>query len=100
MCINLNVPSVDYNTYFGSIKKVVWFEVTEEYEYFDVTLSINRSQLFDTNITINNLGSTGGNQWQEIFPKTSDTTPVVRNLKLLNVPGLATQIYGVFNLPQ
>lgn len=97
MCTTLDIPQVSNSSYFGKINKVIWFAVTEDYGYFDVTLKILRNQLYDTNISINNVGSAGSSLWSEIFIKSSNPTPEIRELKILNVPGLATKVYGVFN---
>ena len=32
----IDIPSKSYQTYFGEVKKCVWFEVTDNYNYFSV----------------------------------------------------------------
>lgn len=95
MANNIEVPSVSYNTYFGVVNKVRWFEITDEYEYFDITFHVYRNQTRSTNLKLYNLES--GNIWTRSIQRSADPTPLTISDKILNTPGLGSPIYGAFN---
>lgn len=99
MAANINIPSVDYNSYFGTINKVVWFDVTDNYNYFDVTLNVDRLQFYDAKLSIINLG-TGAIQWEQTVAKSTNPTPASITTRVLNTPGLGSPVYGLFNKGQ
>lgn len=97
MANTIDIPSKSYNTYFGDVKKCVWFEVTDNYNYFSVILKIQRLQNNNVNIQIGNLGSTFSNIWSKNYPVSSNPTIIEEPLKISHVPQQNSTVYGVFN---
>jgi hypothetical protein len=95
MANNIEIPNVTLSPYFGSVNKVRWYSVLDRYNYYDITLNVYRSQFTDTAVTIENLSN--GSVWGRTIPKSTNTDPVVISDKLLHIPGLSSQIYGVYN---
>jgi hypothetical protein len=93
----IQVAEKSYNTYFGSVSKCVWFEVTDNYNYFSVELRIQRLQTNNVNIQISNYNSSNTNLWSKIYQLSSNPTIVVDTIKLNHVPEQNSQVYGVFN---
>jgi hypothetical protein len=95
MANNIEVPSVSYNTYFGIVNKVRWFDIPDQYQYFEIIFNVYRNQTKDTNLTLFNLES--GNIWKRTVSRSSNPAPIAISDKILNVPGLGSPIYGAFN---
>lgn len=94
----LTIPEKSYNTYFGDVKKVVWFEVTDNYNYFEINFRIQRLQTKNVTISLSNLDSAYSNLWSKIYPLSSNTTIIEDNLKISHVPTQNSTVYGVFNV--
>jgi len=94
-----NIPNVTYNSYFGNIGKVVWFEVSENYNYFELYFSINLQQSKKTSLTLyNNL--TTSYVWENQYPADANQETYLDSVKILYVPQVGSeQPFGLINLP-
>jgi hypothetical protein len=88
----ITIPSVTYNSQFGNISKCIWFESVDNYNDFTIDISVERSQLKDTNLVLINLG-TGQQKWAQIFPKSPITEPYLVSPRILQVPNLNSVQY-------
>lgn len=95
MANSVEIGSVIESKRFGIIDKVRWFKTNDNYNYFDITFNVFRSQVKDTNLSIINLG--GEKIWQKTIPRSADPNPLVVPDKILNSPGLQSTIYGALN---
>jgi hypothetical protein len=95
----IDIPSKSYQTYFGEVKKCVWFEVTDNYNYFSVILNVQRLQNNNVNLQIGNLGSSStiDSLWSKIYQVSSNPQTVQENLKISHVPQQNSTVYAVFN---
>lgn len=94
----IDIPPKSYNTYFGNVKKCVWFEVTDNYNYFSVILNVQRLQTQNVNLQIGNLNASFDSLWAKKYPLSSNPQTVQENLKLSHVPQQNSTVYAVFNL--
>lgn len=94
----IDIPSKSYQTYFGDVKKCVWFEVTDNYNYFSVVLKVQRLQLNNVSLQISNLNSATTNIWSKIYPVSSNPVIIEEALKISHVPQQNSTVYGVFNM--
>lgn len=98
MANTIDIPSKSYNTYFGNVKKCVWFEVTDNYNYFSVILNVERLQTYNVTLQIGNLNTEFNNLWSKVYPLSSNPQTVQENLKISHVPQQNSTVYAVFNL--
>lgn len=92
----VTIPSVTYGSQFGNINKCVWFEIIDNYNDFTLDLSVERSQLKDTNLVLINL-ATGQQKWNQVFPKSPITEPYLLSPRILQVPSLNSIQYVLQN---
>lgn len=94
-----NIPTVSYNSRFGNVGKVVWFEVTNIYNYFELSFSFQLQQLNETNIQIYN-NVTGEIIWTANYPQDVDQEQFLENVRILYIPDATTpQPFAIINLP-
>jgi hypothetical protein len=94
----LTIPEKNYNTYFGDVKKVVWFEVTDNPNYFQINFRIQRLQTKNVSIRLGNLDSQYSSLWSKVYPLSSNPQIVEDQLKISHVPTQNSTTYGVFNV--
>jgi hypothetical protein len=94
-----NLPSVSYNTYFGDVGKVLWFEVSDNYNYFELSFTITLQQTKQTNLQVyNNLTNTI--VWENTYPSDANQEEYSDYIRLLHVPTPPDeQPMGLINLP-
>jgi len=93
----IDIPSKSYQTYFGDVKKCVWFEVTDNYNYFSVVLKVQRLQTNNVTIEIANLSSGVPNIWSKTYQVSSNPALIEEPLKISHIPQQNSTVYGVFN---
>jgi hypothetical protein len=93
----IDIPSKSYQTYFGDVKKCVWFEVTDNYNYFSVILKVQRLQTNNVTIEIANLSSGVPNIWSKTYQVSSNPVLIEEPLKISHIPQQNSTVYGVFN---
>lgn len=98
MANTIDIPSKSYKSYFGDVKKCVWFEVTDNYNYFSAILRIQRLQTNNVSIQIGNLDSSFSNIWSKTYPLSSNPQIIEETLKISHVPQQNSTVYGVFNI--
>jgi hypothetical protein len=99
MATPTNIPSVSYNTYFGNVGKVVWFEVSENFNYFELNFNLTLQRTNKTNIQIyNNLMDSV--VWENTYPEDVNQSQYLDYVRILNTPIVGTeQPMGLLNLP-
>ena len=98
MANTIDIPSKSYNTYFGNVKKCVWFEVTDNYNYFSAILNVERLQRNNVTLQLGNLNSSFSNLWSKTYPMSSNPQTVQETLKISHIPQQNSTVYAVFNL--
>lgn len=95
----VDIKSVSYNTYFGDVGKVLWFEVSENYNYYELAFNLTLERTKETNIKIyNNL--LNNFIWENTYPADVDQPQYLDYVRILNVPVPGVeQPYGLLNLP-
>lgn len=92
-----NIPQVSYNTPFGNIGKVIWFEVVDDENYFELYFSITLQQYKDTSLTLYN-NSTTTFDWKGIYPPDTDQEQYLDSVRILYLPqGPIPQPLGLIN---
>jgi hypothetical protein len=99
MATPVNIPDVSYNTYFGNVGKVVWFDVTNNYNYFELYFSINLQQYRETSLELyNNLAYQ--TVWSNTYPSDANQEVYLDTVRILHVTaGNFEQPFGLINLP-
>jgi hypothetical protein len=99
MATPVDIPSVSYNTYFGSVGKVIWFEVSENFNYFELSFNLTLQRTKETNLQIyNNLMDVL--VWENTYPEDVDQPQYLDYVRILNVPVPGVeQPFGLLNLP-
>ena len=99
MATPTNIPSVSYNTYFGNVGKVVWFEVNDNFNYFELNFNLTLQRTVQTRIQIyNNLMNNV--IWETIYPADVDQPQYLDYVRILNTPIPGTiQPMGLLNVP-
>lgn len=99
MATPVDVPSVSYDTNFGNVGKVIWFEVSENYNYFELSFNLTLQSTQETNIKVyNNL--TNNFIWENSYPADVDQPQYLDYVRILNVPVPGVeQPFGLLNLP-
>lgn len=94
-----NIPQVSYNTPFGDISKVIWFEVVDDENYFELYFSIELQQYKSTNLQLYN-NTTNENVWTNSYPPDTDQENYLDSVRILYLPQPpALQPFGLLNLP-
>jgi hypothetical protein len=91
------LPDVTISTVFGTIKKIVWFEVeynSGNYGTFNVNLFITADRTRDVKIIIFNNGS---NQivYEKTYFKTSNNTSISDSVSITHTPSTMSSVYGI-----
>jgi len=92
-----NIPTKQISTNFGTLNKVIWFDITDINGTFGVNLFITPSQSSDINLTIFNKGSKE-EMYKKKYNKSSDSTAINESVKLTHIVGQRTVTYGIKSL--
>ena len=88
------IPVKQISTNFGTVNKVIWFDVTGITGTFAVNLFITPNQSTDINIVIFNKGS-NEEMYRKTYNKSSVFSTITDNVKIMHVPGQRTATYGI-----
>jgi hypothetical protein len=94
-----NIPSVQYNTYFGNVGKVVWFEVVDNYNYFELYFDLTLQQSRRTYLQVLNYNL---NQvaWENYYPSDANQEEYLDSVRVLYQPQAnVDQPFAVINVP-
>jgi hypothetical protein len=90
-----SIPLKQTSNFFGTINKVIWFDVADIKGNFTVNLYITPNQDADTNIVIFNK-ETKETVFSKTYKKTSlNTTELFDPQKIKHVPGFRGTTYGI-----
>lgn len=90
------LPDPVFDGNFGKINKCTFYSVANEYNYYDIRLTINPLQDYNTEVSIMNI-SKKVSVYNKIINRTSNTTPLVFDLKLLHIGDFYGTDYVVYN---
>lgn len=95
----VNIPDVTYGSYFGNVGKVVWYDVSNNFNYFELFFSINLKQFKQTSLVLLN-NKTNSVVWERIYPADADQEVFLDSIKILYIPeGVLEQPFGLINQP-
>lgn len=89
-----SLPSVSVSTNFGTVKKIVWFEVSSSYGSFNMNFFITNDRDRDMNITIFNKG-TNEVVFQKTYPLSPNLTTIIDNTTIVHTPLTMSNVYGI-----
>ena len=92
-----SIPVKQISTNFGTVNKVIWFDVTGITGTFAVNLFITPNQSTDINIVIFNKGS-NVELYRKTYNKSSDSSVIIDTVKLRHVPSQKSETYGIKSL--
>jgi hypothetical protein len=92
-----SIPTKQISTNFGTLNKVIWFDVTDINGTFNVNLYIAPNQTNDVKLTIFNKGSKE-EMYNKTYNKSSDSTAINESVKLTHIVGQRTVTYGIKSL--
>lgn len=93
------IPDVSYQTRFGNVGKVVWFDVTNNYNYFELYFTVMLQQFRVTSLE---LYDANGNQivWSNIYPADVNQEILFDSIRVLHVTTTNNeQPFGIINNP-
>ena len=90
------IPDITISPNFGTVNKIVWFNVNDTKGVFNVNLFITPSQSKDVNITIFNK-DTKQTMYKKTYAKTADTTQITELVQINHIPGFMSTYYGIKN---
>lgn len=93
----MQIPSITYSSYFGPVSKVRWYSVTDNFNEYEVDLTIELSQTNSSKVRIENRANFNGVEWEESIPATPNQIYIVRLVQILHVPTLKAVEYVVIN---
>ena len=91
------LPDVTVSAIFGTVKKIVWFEVeynSGKFGTFNVNLFITSDRTRDVKVTIFNNGS-NQNVYEKNFLKTSNNTSITDSVSITHTPTTMSSVYGI-----
>ena len=91
------LPDVTVSAIFGTVKKIVWFEVeynSGNFGTFNVNLFITSERTRDVKVTIFNNGS-NQNVYEKNFLKTSNNTSITDSVSITHTPTTMSSVYGI-----
>lgn len=86
------------NSYFGDIKSIVWFEVTENYGPFSIEMRIEKQRDQPQLILITNTNNTNTIVWNKEFEASSNPTPVTELITIWHNPQSLSEVYSIQNV--
>lgn len=92
-----SIPVKQISTNFGTVNKVIWFDVTGITGTFAVNLFITPNQSTDIVIVIFNKGS-NVELYRKTYNKSSDSSVIIDTVKLRHVPSQKSETYGIKSL--
>ena len=93
----MEIPSITYSDYFGPVNKVRWYEVTDTFGEYDVSLVIQTSRRRSSQLIIQNRATSNGTQYSTNIPANVGQDTIDINTKILHVPTLKAVEYVVIN---
>jgi hypothetical protein len=91
------LPDVTVSAIFGTVKKIVWFEVeffSGNFGTFNVNLFITSDRTRDVKVTIFNNGS-NQNVYEKNFLRTSNNTSITDSVSITHTPTTMSSVYGI-----
>jgi hypothetical protein len=92
-----SIPIKQVSTNFGTINKVIWFDIENTQGSFAVNLFITPNQSTDMNVVIFNKGS-NEEMYKKTYNKSSNSSVITDTVKLRHVPGQKSATYGIKSL--
>jgi hypothetical protein len=93
------IPDVSYQTRFGNVGKVVWFDVTNNYNYFELYFSVLLQQFRDTSLQLYN-SDTNQIVWSNIYPSDVNQETLFDSIRVLHITTTNNeQPFGIINIP-
>jgi hypothetical protein len=92
-----NIPTKQISSNFGTISKVIWFDINDINGTFTINLFITPNQSNDINLTIFNKGSKE-EMYKKTYNKSSNSSAINESVKLTHVVGKRTATYGIKSL--
>ena len=89
-----SIPLKQKSNFFGTINKVIWFDVEDIKGTFTVNLFITPNQRDDMNVVIFNKGS-NEEMYKKTYNKSSNSSTITDNVKIIHIPGKRTATYGI-----
>ena len=89
-----SLPSVSVSTNFGTVNKIVWFEVSSSYGSFNMNFFITNDRDRDMNITIFNKG-TNVVVFKKTYPLNPNLTTIIDNTTIVHTPSTMSNVYGI-----
>jgi hypothetical protein len=89
-----SIPLKQTSNFFGTINKVIWFDVADIKGNFTVNLYITPNQRNDMNVVIFNKGS-NEEMYKKTYNKSSNSSTITDNVKIMHIPGQRTATYGI-----
>ena len=89
-----SIPLKQKSNFFGTVNKVIWFDVADIKGNFTVNLFITPNQRDDMNVVIFNKGS-NEEMYKKTYNKSSNSSTITDNVKIMHVPGQRTATYGI-----
>ena len=89
-----SLPSVSVSTNFGTVKKIVWFEVSSSYGSFNMNFFITNDRDRDMIITIFNK-VTNKVVFQKTYPLSPNLTTIIDNTTIVHTPSTMSNVYGI-----
>lgn len=91
------IPIKQTSNYFGTLNKVIWFDVPNTKGIFTINLYIRPNQISDMNVIIFNKGS---NQelYNKTYNKTSNSSTITESFNIMHIPNERSTIYGIKSL--
>jgi len=90
------IPDITISSNFGTVNKIVWFNVNDTKGVFNVNLFITPNRSKDVNITIFNK-ETKQTMYNKTFAKSADTTQITELAQINHIPGSMSTYYGIKN---
>ena len=92
-----SIPLKQKSNFFGTVNKVIWFDVADIKGTFTVNLFITPNQRDDMNVVIFNKGS-NEEMYKKTYNKSSNSSVITDTVKLRHVPGQKSATYGIKSL--
>jgi hypothetical protein len=89
-----SIPLKQTSNFFGTINKVIWFDVADIKGNFTVNLYITPNQRYDMNVVIFNKGS-NEEMYKKTYNKSSNSSTITDNVKIMHIPNQRTATYGI-----
>jgi hypothetical protein len=92
-----SIPLKQTSNFFGTINKVIWFDIEDNQGSFTVNLFITPNQSTDMNVVIFNKRS-NEEMYKKTYNKSSNSSVITDTVKLRHIPGQRSATYGIKSL--